>query len=80
MMKVIKTGLFYLCAIALAVGIMYLVDFAGRYKLTPRDVYKVYLDGKVVGNIENKKALENRNFLKLSFVSSIQFLLRFRFE
>lgn len=59
MMKVIKTGLFYLCAIALAVGIMFLVDFAGRYKLTPSDVYKVYLDGKVVGNIENKKALED---------------------
>lgn len=57
-MKVIKMGLIYIMSIALACGIMFFVNFAGRYSLNPKEVYKVYLDGKEVGNITDKKELE----------------------
>ena len=55
----IKKGLIYIFAILLAVGIMYVVDFAHKYQLEPKDVYKVYLDGKAVGNIKDKEELED---------------------
>ncbi len=58
MMKVIKTGLIYIFAIALAVAIVMFVNFANRYQLNPKEVYKVYLDGKVLGNINDKEELE----------------------
>ena len=57
--KVIKQGLIYIFAILLAIGIMMVVNFADRYELTPKSVYKVYLDGKAVGNIKDKKELED---------------------
>lgn len=59
MLKNIKMGFIYLFAIVLAVAIMYVVDFADKYELSPKEVYKVYLDGKVIGNIKNKTELEN---------------------
>ena len=59
MIKVIKTGLTYLFAIALAVAIMFFVNFTQKYQLTPKEVYKVYLDGKVIGNIKDKQELED---------------------
>lgn len=58
MIKVIKQGLLYLFSIALAVLIMYGVDFTNKYELHPKSVYKVYLDGKVIGNIKDKEELE----------------------
>lgn len=58
MMKVIKTGLIYVFAIALAFVIVMFVNFASRYQLTPKQVYKVYLDGKILGNINDKEELE----------------------
>ncbi len=58
MLKVIKTGLIYLCSVALAVAIVMLVKFTNNYGLNPKEVYKVYLDGKSVGNIANKQELE----------------------
>lgn len=58
MMKVIKTGLTYVFAVAVSVAIVFFVNFANRYQLKPKEVYKVYLDGKVVGNVNDKKELE----------------------
>lgn len=57
--KVIKQGIIYTLSIALAITIMVFVNFADRYELTPKKVYKVYLDGKAVGNIKNKQELED---------------------
>ena len=58
MFKVIKMGFIYTCSIVLAAAIVFFVNFASRYTLNPKEVYKVYLDGKQVGNIKNKKELE----------------------
>lgn len=58
MMKVIKTGLTYVLALAVSVAIVFFVNFANRYQLKPKEVYKVYLDGKVVGNVNDKEELE----------------------
>ena len=59
MMKVIKTGLVYLAAVLVSVLIVMFVNLAHRYQLEPKEVYKVYLDGKVVGNVKDKKELED---------------------
>lgn len=59
MFKLIKKGILYLMAIILAVGITSVVNFANRYQISPKEVYKVYLDGKVIGNINDKDELEN---------------------
>jgi len=58
MIKVIKTGLTYIIAIAVSAAIVFFVNFAHRYQLKPQEVYKVYLDGKVVGNVNDKEELE----------------------
>ena len=58
-MKVIKTGLTYIISIALAAAIVMLVNFANKYQLNPKEVYKVYLDGKEIGNITDKQELED---------------------
>lgn len=59
MIKVIKTGLMYIFAVILAVCIVMFVNFTNKYQLKPKEVYKVYLDGKVIGNIKNKEELED---------------------
>lgn len=59
MMKVIKTGLTYIMAIAVSVAIVFFVNFSDRYQLKPNEVYKVYLDGKAIGNIKDKDELED---------------------
>lgn len=58
MIKVIKTGLLYVFAVALAIGIVMVVNFTDRYQIKPKEVYKVYLDGKSIGNINDKEELE----------------------
>lgn len=58
-MKVIKTGLTYIISIALAAAIVMFVNFANKYQLNPKEVYKVYLDGKEIGNITDKQELED---------------------
>ena len=58
-MKVIKTGLTYIISIALAAAIVMFVNFANKYQLNPKEVYKVYLDGKEIGNITDKEELED---------------------
>lgn len=58
MMKVIKTGLTYIVAIVVALAIVLFVNFANRYQLKPLEVYKVYLDGKELGNVKDKNELE----------------------
>ena len=55
MLKVIKTGLIYISAIILALFIVLTVKIVNKYDLSPKEVYKVYLDGKAIGNIKNKK-------------------------
>ena len=65
MMKVIKTGLIYLAAVTVSVLIVMFVNLAHRYQLEPKEVYKVYLDGKVVGNVKDKEELDITSFLKL---------------
>ena len=57
--KVIKTGFMYIISIALAVAIVMFVNFANKYQLNPKEVYKVYLDGKEIGNITDKQELED---------------------
>ncbi len=59
MMKVIKTGLTYLLAILVSVAIVFFVNLANKYQLNPKEVYKVYLDGKSIGNVTNKQELED---------------------
>lgn len=59
MKKVIKKGFLYLGSIFLAVGIVLTVNFANRFQLKPQAVYKVYLDGKAIGNISDKQELED---------------------
>ena len=59
MIKVIKKGIPYVLSIALACMIMLFVNFANRYQMTPKNVYKVYLDGKSIGNIADKQELED---------------------
>ena len=59
MLKVIKTGLIYISAIILALFIVLTVKIVNKYDLSPKEVYKVYLDGKAIGNIKNKKELED---------------------
>ena len=59
MIKVIKMGLIYIFAVALSVALAMVINFAGKFNLQPKEVYKVYLDGKEVGNINDKKELED---------------------
>lgn len=59
MIKVIKMGLLYLVSILIAFLIVSVVNFSTKYSIKPKDVYKVYLDGKVVGNINDKQELED---------------------
>lgn len=59
MIKAIKTGLLYLAALGLALAIMLVVNFTDRYEIKPKSVYKVYLDGKALGNINKKSELED---------------------
>ena len=58
MMKVIKTGLTYIFAIALSCAIIMFVNFSDKFQLSPKNVYKVYLDGKEIGNVKDKNELE----------------------
>ena len=57
MFKVIKKGILYLFSILIAFAIVFFVNFSNKYSLSPKNVYKVYLDGKSIGNIKNKKEL-----------------------
>lgn len=59
MFKVIKKGILYLFSILIAFAIVFFVNFSNKYTLSPKSVYKVYLDGKSIGNIKNKKELED---------------------
>lgn len=59
MKKVLKTAFTYIASVLVALVIVVLVNFAGRYQLTPQEVYKVYLDGKEIGNIVDKQELED---------------------
>ena len=59
MFKLVKSVIPYLVAIIIAVCIMTFVNFADKYQISPKGVYKVYLDGKVIGNINDKKELED---------------------
>ncbi|MEG2351165.1 MAG: M23 family metallopeptidase [Bacilli bacterium] len=58
MFRVIKNTVPYVIAIALTFVIITFVSFASKYQLQPKEIYKVYLDGKVIGNIEDKQSLE----------------------
>ena len=59
MFKVIKMGFIYVVSIALAGFLAFVINFADKIDLKPKDVYKVYLDGKQIGNINDKKELED---------------------
>lgn len=59
MAKVIKTGLMYIISIALAFAIVFFVNFTDRYQLKTQEVYRVYLDGKAIGNVKEKQELED---------------------
>ena len=79
--KVIKTGLMYVFAIILAVVIVGFVNFANKYQLNPKEVYKVYLDGKEIGNITDKQELEDYiNDEQTEFKRGNMTLIRFIFQ
>lgn len=59
MNNVVKKGFLYLISVLVALGITLFVNVSNKYDLKPKEVYKVYLDGKVVGNIANKSKLED---------------------
>ena len=59
MMKIIKKGILYLFSIVLALAIIFFVNFSNKYQLSPKSVYKVYLDGNPIGNIKYKRELED---------------------
>lgn len=59
MFNVIKKGLPYVMALVIAGLIISFVGFTNKYQLEPKEVYRVYLDGKVIGNISNKQELED---------------------
>ena len=59
MLKWVKMGFIYLASLLLACVIIFFVNFTDRYSINPKEVYKVYLDGKEIGNIENKQDLED---------------------
>ena len=59
MLKFFKKGLFYISTVVVALLIMSFINFTDRFQLNPNDVYRVYLDGKLVGNIKDKDELEN---------------------
>lgn len=58
MLKMIKGVLPYFLSIIIALGIMSVVNFTDNYEAAPKDVYRVYLDGKSIGNIKDKDELE----------------------
>jgi len=58
MLKIIKSGLLYLSAIIIAFVIVFFVNISNKYTIKPKNVYRVYLDGKVVGNVEDKETFE----------------------
>lgn len=59
MLKVIKKGIPYVLSIVIAFAIVSFVHLTGKYQLSPQEVYKVYLDGKSIGNIKDKQELED---------------------
>lgn len=59
MKNVIKKGFLYLGSVLLAAAIVLTVNFANKFQLAPQAVYKVYLDGKEIGNINDKNELED---------------------
>lgn len=59
MIKVIKQILMYVTAIGISLALTLFVNFSSKFSLTPKEVYKVYLDGKEIGNINNKTELED---------------------
>lgn len=59
MLKKIKSGLMYLSAVVIAFVIVFFVNFANKYSLKPKNVYRVYLDGKVIGNVKSKDDFED---------------------
>lgn len=59
MVEVIKKGIIYLLSVLVAGVIVYLTSITDKYQLTPTKVYRVYLDGEVIGNIKDKKELED---------------------
>lgn len=58
MFKVLKSALPYVVAVIVAIGIMSIVNLTNKYQAKPKEVYKVYLDGKTIGNIKDKDELE----------------------
>ena len=58
MIEVIKKGIIYLLSVLVAGVIVYLTSITDKYQLTPKEVYRVYLDGEVIGNIKDKKGLK----------------------
>lgn len=59
MFEIIKRGMLYVFAAILSVLIMFIVSLTSKYSIEPKSVYKVYLDGKSIGNINDKKEFED---------------------
>lgn len=59
MINKIKKGIPYFLAFIVSLIILLFFNYTDKYTFTPNEVYKVYLDGKSVGNIKSKEKLEN---------------------
>lgn len=58
-MKNIKTYIPLVIALIISFGIIFAYQITKEEDKNPKEVYKVYLDGKYLGAIKSKKALEN---------------------
>jgi len=58
-MKNFKTYIYVFISIIISLGILVVVQTFRTKDVYPNEVYKVYIDGKFLGAIKSKKALEN---------------------
>jgi len=59
MLSFIKKIIPYFFALVISFGIISFYHMYRVYGMEPKEVYRVYLDGKVIGNIKSKKAYED---------------------
>lgn len=57
--NVIKNIMIFILSCVLAFVIMIFTSVSDKFTLIPNEVYRVYLDGKVIGNIKDKTELED---------------------
>lgn len=59
MLSFIKKVIPYVFAIIISLGVVTFLHINNNYSTEPKELYKVYIDGKSIGNIKSKKEYEN---------------------